>query len=577
MTVRLCPPLCPSARRRRVRSCWVGVLLGLLAIAAPALAESPPPPGVVKIQCKDAAGRLSTGTGFVWPDKPLVVTALHVAAGCKALTVIVDKTRWSAELVKVLAKSDLAQLKLSLPSKTDPGATEAQLVALPKSDDALDNELKHVIWGYPCCDDPKLALEDKVRFGREGAELASFIGQENYDKEFGVEQGSAGAKASPIPHSKAQILKILSVIKQGHSGAPILQRDRIVGIADGGLQQGLSGLNWAIPASALSELSSSPESVAEYKKKKLGWPVLFSAEDHGEDQSVGLGQGNALSYVWSAAVEEVVATTTRDERDDIDEQVAHFQREVTTAPGDAGGNDEAPAADLSGLWHLADELATVQQEGSALSVTFGNEQAFVGTIKGPNVKLSGLEWGEGKLSNDRQTIRWKDESTWSRSRLVGKLDVYQDEETTALVAFPDDAERVLDPDTGMLKVTLPNQTAVTMYVMIRESGGGRAETEFIKKLLSLTPSERRPNSDPDVVTPDAEYREVDQEWYIPGSEADSPQATMLTSTKVLNGRFLGTAVVVPDESRLSEADAVRAKYLFRICTELSTFPEMESR
>jgi Trypsin-like peptidase domain len=306
---------------------------------------------VVKIQCKEASGKkeapdkLWAGTGFAWPDSTHIATALHVVAGCQALTVMLGDTKWSASLEKVLVGSDLALLKLTSRPNTPPGSPASLLVPLASAPNVPDPKLGHAIWGYPCCDNPKQAQKDPVTFGSKPEFLGDFISLETYKNELHADPPTVQGS----PASSTGILTIMSAIRQGHSGAPILERDVVVGVADGGLHQGLRSLNWAIPSSMLTELRNSKEPVASYKKQRMSWPVLFSAEDHGEDLSIGLGHGDSLAYIWSAEVEEIVATTTHDERDDIDEEMTRYQHELSRVEGhgDEAAGAESAGADLS--------------------------------------------------------------------------------------------------------------------------------------------------------------------------------------------------------------------------------------
>jgi hypothetical protein len=65
------------------------------------------------------------------------------------------------------------------------------------------------------------------------------------------------------PEIELESFRLTAVVKPGSSGGPVIDRaGRVVGVVDGGLDGGASALNWAVPATVLSELLASADSGA---------------------------------------------------------------------------------------------------------------------------------------------------------------------------------------------------------------------------------------------------------------------------------------------------------------------------
>lgn len=90
---------------------------------------------------------------------------------------------------------------------------------------------------------------------------------------------------SGTPDPTIDIIYVDNLV-HGLSGAPIFDASgKVVGIADGGLENGAAGIDWALPAKYLATLLTSPEDVRA-GASMLGSAHQFSADIHAENGPV---------------------------------------------------------------------------------------------------------------------------------------------------------------------------------------------------------------------------------------------------------------------------------------------------
>lgn len=211
---------------------------------------------VVRLEINRGNGSKSIGTGFAWSKPNWVVTALHVVAGARDADItvfvqnsssdgssVVNKSSNSVKLLNVLLGADLALLEVTgLPQLTPLTAAFANPAE------------QHEIWGFPL-NIPALK-EDEVKFSKGLPAKPTFSVFFGTFQKFQEQVGADG-----FPKYDNQILRVSDTIQPGHSGAPIINRNgQVVGIADGGLYEGVKRINWAIPAAVyLPDLEKSRE------------------------------------------------------------------------------------------------------------------------------------------------------------------------------------------------------------------------------------------------------------------------------------------------------------------------------
>lgn len=220
---------------------------------------------VVQVRGTACRGGDRVGSGFVWPDRTRVVTALHVVERCAGLSVYYEDpgAQRSATIERTLASADLALLQV-----TDP--PESAVAVLSETPIPANEDL--VALGYRL-NAPKMASTRlSVPFGSRRLEdlLPDSVRRS---------LASAG-----VPSLDLQILPLEGHLLPGHSGAPIFDfNGRVVAMGDGGLESGAVEIAWGVPSAHIRKLSSSTERLTQ-----LGAPSAahFSADLVSHDEEV---------------------------------------------------------------------------------------------------------------------------------------------------------------------------------------------------------------------------------------------------------------------------------------------------
>jgi hypothetical protein len=288
--------------------------------------------------------RIGTGTGFCWDKSMYVVTALHVVAGVKDITVHNSAgNRTGATISKVLLEADLALLKLD---------SDLGLVPLKLEPVNPNAARRFTIWGFPHA---VFKMQDhEIRLSRSLEEKPILDHLINGDKlKYELEK-------QKYPSPNANILKISSIIQPGQSGAPLFTAEgKVVGVADGGLRGGTALLNWAMPAYTyvpllLTSNDTSPATISiqaslfnssstilpdEMLADERERSSMFHADDTGTDEfkqfqhdsfdayyeilareemenTIYLN-GNQITKTWTAGFSEIISTLSREEADEI--------------------------------------------------------------------------------------------------------------------------------------------------------------------------------------------------------------------------------------------------------------------
>ena len=239
---------------------------------------------IVKVETEQASA-----SGFLWRDKSHVVTALHVVDRCKNITVtyldnagtVVDSS--SASVEKILTDSDLVLLKLKKPSQHAPLAVSPENVAPDQTFHAF---------GFPLNVRVASTTKVEVRFG--GNKLKSIL------------PPKVRASIKNYPSLDTEILNLEGNLVPGLSGAPIIdEKGMVVGIADGGLENGAVGICWAIPSAHLQNLEASKvKSLPNFDRVR----ELFAADLQADvGQTVKVGNLN-LTKIRSRTFKQLAET-----------------------------------------------------------------------------------------------------------------------------------------------------------------------------------------------------------------------------------------------------------------------------
>lgn len=191
---------------------------------------------ILKIEADNQAA-----SGFIWQDGQHAVTALHVVDGKQRITahyVGPDgriQASTPATVERVLKEADLVLLRLQNPQPRKPLALSLAAPAVRQPLDALGFPLN--IAGYS-------NTELRLRFG--GSQLRSILPPKLL------------AQFTDYPSIAGEILNLEGNLVPGLSGAPLLDaQGLLVGIANGGLEDGAVGICWGIPAAQLQRLALS--------------------------------------------------------------------------------------------------------------------------------------------------------------------------------------------------------------------------------------------------------------------------------------------------------------------------------
>jgi len=244
-------------------------------------------PSVVKIRCPD---RDQAATGFVFGSASQVVTSLHVVDGSNNIQVHYPSAGVTrrATFSRVLMDADLALLTVTNPPPVEPLRYSARIPGLEEEIHALGFALNVASINH---------FSFQLRYGRR--RLA-----DNITSGVATELSKNG-----YPSLNLEVLKLgRESLLPGLSGAPLFDRSgNVVGIGDGGLEDGAINISWGIPATHLDALLTSdvregPGSAAVKN--------LFGAELRADvDMSKTIyGDGVELIRVRTRRFSELVAT-----------------------------------------------------------------------------------------------------------------------------------------------------------------------------------------------------------------------------------------------------------------------------
>lgn len=220
---------------------------------------------LVKITIVDNGIAKTTASGFVYKDNRHIITSLHVMRPGANVKIKIEYNGLScnARVIKVLKRADLVLLE-----------------AIPGSSNTLPP------WT------PILTVNSNpLKF----AENIFSIGFNSGSRSWISRKLSKGSGASEklndlIPHKDVTQIRNLGMpdlnlnviyidgsLLPGFSGAPLLNdQGQLIGIADGGLENGASNVSWGIPGREIDALFASSESMLPTSIESA--PIVFSAE-----------------------------------------------------------------------------------------------------------------------------------------------------------------------------------------------------------------------------------------------------------------------------------------------------------
>ena len=298
------------------------VMLLLILAAAPATtlgdenADKLAEHAVVKITAVKGNDQ-KTGSGFAWRSPTYVITAAHVVAGVQVgagyrnITVYsyASKKETKATPVAVLLNSDLALLELE---------SDIQLQPLKSAVGFPTPYKEYVVWGYP--DNEIEAVGHPLKL-THGPTIPTSL-----NSLFNTPGDLRDMVKGSWPAMDAQIIRISTVVRHGGSGGPIVdEKGALVGIVDGGLQDGLVEKNWAMPGSSalLQKLQSSPDHITELQTWNAWTKTAAMSSDvqhpvevkrSAPDAQPQNGKSEALRLILRARLGDILDTLSGEEQ-----------------------------------------------------------------------------------------------------------------------------------------------------------------------------------------------------------------------------------------------------------------------
>lgn len=207
-------------------------------------------------------------TGFFWQDGKTVVTSLHAIGNSNDIEICLSgTTNWyPATLSKVHKLSDLVMLTIA--------NYNSPYFLLEKYASKPDFHTKCFTVGYNSGSSNYISREFTVGLSEKNnlkAVLPNALWAE-------VNSWGFLSLSTEIVYIEGQLL-------HGFSGAPIVDtQGKLVGVADGGLENGAAGISWCVSANYLTNLKNSTEGLAVLNQNKI--KNLFASEEY-ENREIG--------------------------------------------------------------------------------------------------------------------------------------------------------------------------------------------------------------------------------------------------------------------------------------------------
>ncbi len=196
----------------------------------------------VKVLVKDKGRIITAATGFVWLNNQSIVTSLHVLPNSKEARIIIEfnKRKRLATVKAVHKESDLVLLEVKKPVdgwiplklfKEEKPRHKTEVTALGFNQGALGLSTRELIKGY-------LAPPETLRRLLPADTLHRL-------------------EISKVLDLNLPIYYLDGSLLPGYSGSPIVDPEGVlIGVGNGGLENGASGVSWAIPAHNLVNLKN---------------------------------------------------------------------------------------------------------------------------------------------------------------------------------------------------------------------------------------------------------------------------------------------------------------------------------
>lgn len=193
---------------------------------------------IVRVQSGD-----KIGTGFLWKNNNWVVTTLHLIDDHSQIEITLANDVKGAKVIKVLKEHDLVLLELE--------SASSQLTIISDMNTSLGLNTNLYTMGYNGKGNLNTIIDRTLRLGyNSNGTLEGLLPKTVKD----------ALNLCKRPNPSIEILYLDGTLLPGFSGAPIVDTNgSLVGIADGGLEEGSSSISWGIKANKLNTLLGSSE------------------------------------------------------------------------------------------------------------------------------------------------------------------------------------------------------------------------------------------------------------------------------------------------------------------------------
>lgn len=232
--------------RKTVGSNIVMVILSVVTCVIFTRAEAAFDPDVlsqstVRITIKQGDVIKSAATGFVWEKPTQIVTSLHVLHHENAVAIVeFNGVKRVATVAQVLPHADLVLLTVDDP-------VDGWVALTEKIDDKPPYKAPITALGFNAGASGSMTRE--LHKGHANPEIL---------KGLLPPDDRADLEAAKIPDIELDIYYLQGSLLPGFSGSPVVDAEgNLIGIGDGGLEDGASNVSWVIPARFLDDLTAS--------------------------------------------------------------------------------------------------------------------------------------------------------------------------------------------------------------------------------------------------------------------------------------------------------------------------------
>ena len=190
-----------------------------------------------------------SGSGFIWDNKGHIVTNYHVVQGGSSFSVtLYNQKKYSAEIVGVEPKKDIAVLKINAP------AQELTPIQVPRDDYQLQVGQKTIAIGNPFGLDHTLTTGIISAIGREMAGIGGVTIRDMIQTDAAINMGNSGG---PLLDSEGQLIGMNTMI-YSPSGSS-------------------AGIGFAVPYTAIKRVV--PQIIRTGKAEQVGLGISIVSDD----------------------------------------------------------------------------------------------------------------------------------------------------------------------------------------------------------------------------------------------------------------------------------------------------------